>query len=240
MKKPYSRSAASSGHRSPGRSPGADRAARPVLEAWLGSALLVLGSLAAFPLAAQDIYLDSLGHDYGSADAPVQVVELSDFGCHYCQKFHQETFPTVLREYIESGKVRWKYVTFVSGMFPNSKEASVVAECVGEQGLFDEIRDRLFEAQREWKRADDVHALLLAYAAEVGADVDEVGRCLAAGRGDDTVSRGTRFGFASGARGTPTFLVDGFPMMGALPIDFIREVLDRRLEAAANQGTGGH
>ncbi len=193
----------------------------------------MLTALTATSLAAQDIYLDSLGHDYGSPDAAVQVVELSDFGCHYCQKFHLESFPTVFQEYIESGKVRWKYVTFVSGMFPNSKEASVLAECVGEQGLFDQIRDRLFEAQQEWKRSDDVQALLLAYAVEVGADVEQVERCLAAGRGDETVSQGTRFGFLAGARGTPTFLVDGFPMMGALPLDFIREVLDRRLEAAA-------
>ncbi len=207
------------------------------LRGWLpASVAVLLGTLTPASLSGQDIYLDSLGYDYGSPDAPVQVIELSDFGCHYCQKFHQETFPTVLRDYVESGKVRWKYVTFVSGMFPNSQEASVVAECVGEQGLFDEIRNRLYEAQREWKRSDDVQALLLEYAAEVGADVSQVERCLAAGRGAAVVRDGTRFGFASGARGTPTFLVDGFPMMGALPLDFVREVLDRRLQAAAEPG----
>lgn len=197
----------------------------------IAAALLASATPTAGALFAQDIHLDSLGYDYGSPDAPVHVVELSDFGCHFCRQFHQQTFPSLFEEYIETGKVRWKYLTFASGQFPNSKEASIVGECVGEQGLFDEIRDRLFETQREWKRSGDPQPLLLGYAVDVGADSSQVGRCLAEGRAEARVRDGTRFGFLSGARGTPTFLVDGFPMMGALPIDFMREVLDRRLRA---------
>ena len=202
--------------------------------------ILLLGlALSTTPTAAsaQDLYVDSIGHDVGSMDAAVAVIEFSDFGCHYCRQFHMESFDSVYTEYVATGKVRWKYVTFVSGLFPNSREASLVAECVAGQGLFVPMRDVLFREQDVWKKADDPFDLLLGYAREVGADGERVEVCLANGESEKPVDEGTRLAFLSGVRGTPTFVVDGFPMMGALPLDFMRKMLDQRLESVAEGDT---
>ena len=197
------------------------------------AALLVAGltGISIQALAGQDLHVDRIGHDYGAEDAPVQVIEFSDFGCQYCRQFHQESYAPLFEEYVASGRIRWKYVTFVSGMFTNSKEASLAAECVADQGHFDAMRDRVFEAQAEWKGSSDPAPLLLEYAREVGADPETVAKCVAEGRTELRVDQGTRLAHALGVRGTPTFVVDGFPMMGALPIDFLREVFERRLAA---------
>ena len=54
---------------------------------------------------AQEFTLAEIGFDFGSADAPIAVVEFSDYGCGYCRRFHTETFPTLMEEYVETGKV---------------------------------------------------------------------------------------------------------------------------------------
>jgi protein-disulfide isomerase len=64
-----------------------------------------------------------------------------------------------------------------------------------------------------------------------------VASCLANGESDKAVDEGTRLAFLSGVRGTPTFVVDGFPMMGALPLDFMREMLNRRIASVAEGDT---
>ena len=190
-------------------------------------ALLACGLAAPDPAGAQDLHVDSIGHDYGSEEAGVHVIEFSDFGCGYCRRFHQDSRQALLDEYVSAGTVRWKYVTYVSGMFPHSREASLTAECVTDQGRFEAMRDRLFERQAEWRRADDPTGLFLDYAEEVGADRDRTRACLNSSGSEDRVNQGTRLGLALGVRGTPTFI------MGALPLDSLREVLDRRIAAAS-------
>lgn len=201
-----------------------------------GFAAAALTLVFAASARAQEIHLDELGHDYGSAEAPVKVIELSDFSCTYCRRFHLDTYETLVDEYVDTGKVQWKYVTFVSGQFPNSMEASLVAECTADQGHFAAIRDGLFASQPEWRPEDDPMPVLLELAEDIGANREALEACVADGRVDQRIEDGRKFGYLSGVRGTPTFIVDGFPMMGALPIEFIREVFDRRLAAHAKGG----
>ena len=75
--------------------------------------------------------METLGYNEGTADAPVRVLEFSDFGCGYCRQFHLESYPALFEEYMEEGKVEWKYVPMVSGMFENSLAATRAGECAG-------------------------------------------------------------------------------------------------------------
>ena len=168
---------------------------------------------------AQEIPLRELGFDFGSDDAPVGVIEFSDYGCGYCRLFHKETFPTLRRDYIETGRVRWKYVTYVSGMFANSMAAAFTAECAGEQGRFARANHLLYERQREWSRLEDPLPVFKEIVREAEADLARFQACIDEERPRARVRSGIVVGRGLGLRGTPTFLVEGVPVVGAQPLD---------------------
>jgi len=186
--------------------------------------------------ASQTVDVRMLGFNRGDPEAPIRVIEFSDFGCGYCRKFHLETFPTLEEEFIETGKVIWKYVPFVLGMFPNSMEAATAGECAGEQGRFAALRDRLFQDQPEWRKAEEPYGLFARYAEEEGLDVERFRACVEEGWVTGRVRRSVRAGHRIGVRGTPTFIVEGFPLQGALPTPVFREIFGRLLEEEGGAG----
>ena len=180
-------------------------------------------------LPNEQVDLDTLGFDLGDPEAPIQILEFSDFGCGYCRQFHLETFPTLIEEYVDAGKVKWKYVPMLLGIFPNAVEAAQVGECVGKQGLFLEVSDALFQRQSDWKGAGgDPMPVLMEIVEEAGGDRAAAEACVAENRHASRVASGTAFFANSGGRGTPTFFVTGFqqPIPGAVPLDLFRTVLD--------------
>ena len=194
---------------------------------------------------AQEIPLEELGFDFGSDDARISVIEFSDYGCGYCRRFHTETFSTLRKDYIETGKVRWKYVTYVSGMFANGLPAAFVAECASEQGLFEPISELLYERQADWKSLGDPSPVFNELAREVGVDVDELNTCIDEERPKARVRSGVVSGRNLGIRGTPAFLANGVPVMGAQPLDWwveffsAMETLIEEEAAAAEEETSG-
>lgn len=127
---------------------------------WHCIALLALLALPGALPAQQE--LASLGYARGSETAPVTVVEFGDFGCSACRKFALEGYPPLHEEFVATGKVRWIYVPFLLGLFPNAPEAARAAECAAEQDAFWEIHDLLFERQAEWKRLRNPASVLQA------------------------------------------------------------------------------
>ena len=207
------------------------------------AAMLSEGGIANRP-EAQEVPLEELGFDFGSAEAPIQVIEFSDYGCGYCRRFHTETFPTLRKDYIETGKVRWKYVTYVSGMFPNGLPAAFFAECAAEQGHFPSISDLLYERQADWKGESDPFPAFEELAREVGVDVDELGACIDEERPKGRVRSGVVSGRRLGIRGTPAFLANGVPLMGAQPLEWWVELFSAMEDvieeaAAAERETSG-
>lgn len=170
--------------------------------------------------------VEALGYTYGSADAPIHVIEMSDFGCGYCKLFHDETFPVLLEEYVNTGKVFWRFIPFDVGMFPNAQGALNAGVCAGEQGMIHEAGQLLFNRQREWKRTGDVSNELLAIVRDGGVDVGNWQECVESGRRSADAAANTLMARRLGVRGTPTFFVDGYPIQGSLPLDTFREIFN--------------
>jgi protein-disulfide isomerase len=193
------------------------------------------------PSAGGSLDPDELGFDSGDEDAPIQIVEFSDFGCGYCARFHNEVFPTLEREYIASGKVVWKYVPMVLGIFgANAELAAEVGECAGEQDRFAAMRDRLFADQAAWKRAGDARGVFDEFARREGLDEDRFAACLDDGQREARVAAGTRLSRQAGVRGTPTFFVVGYGSIpGMLPLEVFRELLDTVYAERTASGAGG-
>lgn len=183
------------------------------------------------PALAQEgprLPVSQVGINRGSAEAPVKVVELSDYGCGFCRQFHQETFPTLLAEFIDTGMVEWKFVPFVTGMFGNSVAVTEAAECVHAQNVdaFEAFSSRLWDEQSTWKGSDDPAAVVRPWATELGIDMAGYDTCLAEDQQLSRVASSTSLAQQLGVRGTPTFVVIGYPpLQGALPLDMFQQVL---------------
>lgn len=173
------------------------------------------------------IELDRLGYLKGDPNAPIRIIEFSDFGCGYCRKFHLETYPAVIKKYVDTGVVLWQYIPYVLGIFPHGLEAALAGECAGEQGLVEVYGQRLFESQSEWKNHDGpVGDIFMRYAKEEGLDAGRFEQCLVEDWQRDRVRANVIAGGQLGVRGTPTFYVPGYqPASGALPEEVFDQII---------------
>ena len=176
--------------------------------------------------------LTDVGYDAGAPDAPVVVVELSDFGCPYCAQFALATMPALQGEFVDSGRVRWKYVPFLAGEFRHGEQAAAAAECAGAQGRFWEAKRAIFASQRAWSTAADPDTVLARVVGATGVDGRRFGECYARRGGRERTSRATAAAARLGVRATPTFLVDGRRLEGAVPLAVFRGGLRSMLQRA--------
>jgi protein-disulfide isomerase len=187
--------------------------------------------------ASQDsLAVGDLGVLHGNPAAPVQVVEFSDFSCPYCATFHQAARDSLFATFVAEGRVRWISLPYVSGLYPHSRPAAAAAWCAGLEGRFEALSDLLYRHRGRWVGGARGEALeaILALGREAGLDPEALRRCVDAPDTRDRIRRVRRLAREVGVRGTPTYFIDGFPAMGALPFAYVRRLVDRRLE-----GTGG-
>jgi protein-disulfide isomerase len=196
----------------------------------------------AAPVERQEVDLDTLGFDRGQEGALVRVIEMSDYGCGYCRRFHQDTWPVLFRDFIESGKVEWKFIAFVTGMFANSPDATAAAECALEQGpqQFEAMNTRLWNEQPAWKGSGDAATLLRVWADEQRLDMKRFDSCISEGRRAGRIAAANALSQQVGVRGTPTFFVVGYPpLQGALPTETFTQLLTLVHEDAQRRANGG-
>ncbi len=207
-----------------------------ILRVWalLGVAGVGLGLVTPGASAAQDVELDGVGHVLGSRDAPVSVVEFGDFGCGACALFHETTFPAVMEEFVETGRVQWRHVPFVFG-FCNGDDAARGTECAADQGQYWEMHDVLFRRRAEWQRPRNPKDLMLGYAVELGMQAEAFEQCYKDNDGKERTRRATRAADELDLTGTPAFFINGSPALGALTMDVFRGLLEKA-EREANPG----
>jgi protein-disulfide isomerase len=180
----------------------------------------------------EGVDLTGVGYDKGSPTAPLVVVNFSDFGCPFCGSFARQTEPEIEQEYVQTGKVFFKYVPFVMGMFPNGDEAAHASECAAEQGKFWPMHDALYANQAEWKKARNPVSAFERYAKGIGLDVPRFAKCYAVPDVDPGTMRANVAAGKLGVRVTPSFVVNGKAVEGALPLPQFRQLLDAALEEA--------
>ena len=163
------------------------------------------------------------GPTRGPKDAPVTIVEFSDFECPYCGAAH-DTVEQVMSSY--AGKVRLVYRQFPLSFHPHAAKAAEASLCAADQGKFWEYHDVLFKNQKKLDPTD-----LKAYAGEVGLDGQKFGQCLESGDKKKAVDADQQAGLAAGVGGTPAFFINGIFLNGAQPIDEFKKVIDGELAA---------
>lgn len=165
------------------------------------------------------------GPTLGSMSAPVTIVEFADFQCSFCRKFWADTLPKLKESYVKQGRVRIVYRHFaILGKF--SEQAGMAADCAAEQGKFWEYHDQLFANQGGLAFTQ---SKLEHYARLLGLKAANFNRCLTSEKYRKKVEGETAVAASLGARGTPTFFVNGRLMVGAQPFKVFQNMLNEEL-----------
>jgi len=159
---------------------------------------------------------------YGPANAVITIVEFSDFQCPYCHKWFAETWPLIQQAY--AGKIRLVYRDFpLTSLHPDAEPAAEAASCAGEQNQYWPFHDRLMGGDQF---GDDVYQ---AYASSLKLDLVKFKDCLTSHRFQTAIQNDANYGASLGITGTPTFFVNGIPLVGAQPFSTFKTVIDQEL-----------
>ncbi|MBT5023328.1 thioredoxin domain-containing protein [Candidatus Woesearchaeota archaeon] len=160
----------------------------------------------------------------GDLDAPVTIVEFSEFECPFCAKFYSDTYLKIKSEYIDTGKVRIVFRDFPLGFHANAQKAAEAAECAGDQDMYYDMHDMLFE--------DGVVGGVTTfkkYAKELGLDTEEFDECLDSDKHAQEVQDDMAAGSSFGVSGTPAFFINGQKIVGAQPFSAFEAIIEEEL-----------
>lgn len=174
------------------------------------------------------------GSSLGRADAPLVLIEYTDYQCPYCKKFYEGTFQEIKKNYIDTGKVR-----FISRNLPlpfhnHAQKAAQAAYCGGVQGKYAEMKGLLFAAK---KGLDP--AVFKDYAAEAGLDGQLFQACLDGDESLKAINAEAKYAATLGITGTPSFLVGlnsgaeitGKKIVGGQPYASFSNIFDELLKS---------
>jgi protein-disulfide isomerase len=174
------------------------------------------------PYEPPKVVVEATGPAQGPANAPVTIVEFSDFECPYCVKA-EATVKEVLAKY--PGKIRLVYRDYPLPMHAKAPKAAEAAHCAGDQGKYWEMHGKLFASPQKLDLPD-----LKAHAREIGVDGGKFDQCLDSGEKAKVVDMHKKAGDEAGVSGTPAFFINGRPLSGAQPLEAFTAVIDQELK----------
>ncbi len=173
----------------------------------------------------------------GNLNAPITIVEFSDFQCPFCAKFHSTTLPQLEANYIDSGKVKFVYRDFpIQSIHPNAVPAALASECADEQGMFWEYHDLVFENQKKWQGLSGSAMIdtFEQYALELGLNTSDFNTCFESGKYVDEVKKDLQDGVSYGVTGTPGFFIGNdelgyVKIIGAQPYPVFERLIEDQI-----------
>ncbi len=196
-------------------------------------------------IAARNQYIDTLREKYGvetylpplrmevssagfpsmgPIDAPVTIVEFSDFQCPYCSRL-AKTIKKVAEDYPDSVKLVFRQFP-LERIHPNAAKAAEAALCAADQGKFWEMHDLLFEDQKNLKVEE-----LKKKAESLGLQTDEFGQCLDTSKHEEAVKADLYDGVRAGVSGTPAMFINGRPLSGQVPYETLAKIIEEELNS---------
>jgi len=155
----------------------------------------------------------------GDPDAPVAIIEFSDYQCPFCRRFHKQVLPQLKKEFISTGKVKYVFKDNPLPFHELALPAAAAANCAGRQGKYWEMNDFLFESADNLKRPN-----ILGYARKLGLDMKRFEQCLDDPAVRAEISRDMADAKRFGVRGTPGFFIGRVTPQGTVRSPYIRGV----------------
>ncbi|MEK7085859.1 MAG: DsbA family protein [Patescibacteria group bacterium] len=164
----------------------------------------------------------------GEKDAPVTIVEFSDYQCPYCANFFSETMPEIREKYINTGKVKFVYRDFPLSFHKDAYPAALLAECVRDQAgdiAYFKMHDKIFQTLSGGFDYD----ALSKYAVDLGVNGSGLKTCFDSDKFKDEIAKDQADGNAVGIDGTPGFIVNGLVVAGAQPFSYFEKIIEAEL-----------
>lgn len=159
----------------------------------------------------------------GDKNAPVEIIEFSDYECPFCTRFYTNTLPQLKREYIDTGKAKLIYRDFPLDFHANAQKAAEAAECAGDEGKYYEMHDKLFE-----EGVSGGVSAFKQYAKDIGLDTVNFDACLDSGKHASEVQKDFQDGQKAGVSGTPSFFINGKQLVGAQPFEAFKQIIEQK------------
>jgi protein-disulfide isomerase len=168
----------------------------------------------------------------GNQDAPVTIVEFSDFQCPFCRSFYEDTYIQLKKDYIDTGKVKISYRHLPLDFHPSAQITAEAAECANEQGKFWEFHDLVYEKQAEQGTGTIQYTKddLKTWVADLGVDTGAFSECVDSGKYTQAVKDDSSYAQSVGVSATPSFFVNGQKLEGAQPYNVFKTLIDQELE----------
>ena len=160
----------------------------------------------------------------GDKDAPVTIIEFSDYECPFCARFYTQTLSQIDEQYIKTGKVNLVYRDYPLGFHQQAQKAAEAAECAGEQEKYFDMHDKLFE-----EGVAGGVASYKQFAGQIGLDQGKFDECLDSGAMAEEVQKDLADGSKYGVQGTPAFFVNGKLISGAQPFSVFQQAIEAEL-----------
>ncbi len=165
------------------------------------------------------------GYSLGRDDAPVTLVEFSDYQCPFCRRFNAKTFAELKKNYIDTGKLRFISRDLPLSFHSNALWAAEAARCAGDQGRFWEYRDLLFSS------AALDQGTLASYGQTLGLNIQDFDTCLETNKYKAAVEQDVIEGKQAGVSATPTFFINAVRLTGAQLATAFEAIIERQLAA---------
>lgn len=171
----------------------------------------------------------------GRKDAPLALIEVSEYQCPFCGRHVRDTVPHIIKDYVDTGKIRYYFLDFPLAFHKQAAKAAEAGLCAGDQGKFWEMHDILFENQKALHSED-----LEKYAQTLGLDMSKFKECLNSGKHAEKIKKDMAEAQKAGISGTPSSLIgwvqdDGRSVKavkivkGAQPFAAFKETIDSLL-----------
>jgi protein-disulfide isomerase len=183
------------------------------------------------PPSNAEVEINSDDHVLGDPNAPITIVEFSDFQCPFCRSFYKDTYQQIKDNYVDSGDARIIYKHFPLPFHPAAAISAQASECASEQDLFWEMHDKIFDEQIPFGNGTIEYGEteLKKWASEIGVDTDQFNQCLDSGKYDSLVSDNEAHGTTLGVSGTPTVFINGQRIVGAQPYSVFEQIIESEL-----------
>lgn len=165
----------------------------------------------------------------GSSGASLTVIEFTDYQCTFCRKYFLETFGSLKKDYIDTGKIRYVVRDYPLQEHPQSLLASEAADCAGEQGKFWEMHDLLFTEQDKWSYQNDALKTMKEFANRLQLDQGKFSACLDDGNFEMEINKDISDGELYKIAFTPTIFVGDKKIVGAQAYETFKSVIDSEL-----------